>query len=158
VASSTLDLVLWLVVEFGLLLCGCAGLKTQPDSSVPAEVNLQGVWTGQSVNDCSPIQLEPSRCHAVERITFTLLRRHQHSWGFYRCSPGTAPCYNQVDRGEIKYLQFNGRILWFRVMRNDYSSCLFDTIPEAERMRGQFWCFQGDELVERGLFRVDRTY
>jgi hypothetical protein len=141
-----------------LLLSGCAGLRTHADSSNSAAIDLEGVWNGTSVNDCSPIQAEPSRCRAVERISFTMLRHYQSSWGFYRCSPGTTPCYNMVNRGEIKYLELTGRMLWFRVMRDDHSSCLFDTIPTAERMRGRFWCFQGDELVERGFWQVERAY
>jgi hypothetical protein len=156
--SSALDITLVLVLECGLLLSGCAGLRTPADPDRTAEVDLQGVWDGITVNDCSPVQVDPSRCRAVERISFTMLRQSQRSWGFYRCAPGTTPCYDQVDRGEIKYLQLTGRVLWFRVMRDDYSSCLFDTIPTADRMRGIFWCFQGSELIERGFWRVERVY
>ena len=157
-ASHALDIVLPLVLECGLLLSGCAGLRTHTDSNSAAGINLLGVWNGMSVNDCSPVQVEPSRCRAVERISFTMLRHNERSWGFYRCAPGTTPCYNQVDRGEIKYLQLTGRTLWFRVMRDDHSSCLFDTIPAADRMRGKFWCFDGSALIERGFFQVDRVY
>jgi len=133
-------------------------LGTQAGHVGGAENNLQGVWNGMSVNDCSPVQLEPSRCRAVERISFTMLRRDERSWGFYRCAPGTMPCYNRVYGGEIKYLEFTGRMLWFRVMRDDHSSCLFDTVPEADLMRGQFWCFQGSALIERGSWQVERAY
>lgn len=111
-----------------------------------------------SVNDCSPIQIEPSRCRAVEGISFTILRQNALSWGFYRCAPGTTLCYNQADRGEIKYLQLTGRRLWLRVMRDDHSSCLFDTVPAADQMQGEFWCFQGSELIERGFWQVERVY
>jgi hypothetical protein len=111
-----------------------------------------------SVNDCSPIQVEPSRCRAVERISFTMLRHNERSWGFYQCAPGTTPCYNMVDRGEIKYMKLTGRMLWFRVMRDDHSSCLFDTIPTTKRMQGNFWCFQGTALIERGYWQVERVY
>lgn len=95
---------------------------------------------------------------AMERISFTMLRRNQLSWGFYRCATGTTPCYDQVDRGEIKYLRLTGHMLWFRVMRDDHSSCLFDTIPTTDRMCGKFWCFQGSELIERGFWQVERVY
>jgi hypothetical protein len=97
-------------------------------------------------------------CRAVERISFTMLRHNGTSWGFYGCAPGTTPCYDQVDRGEIKYVELTGRTLWLRVMRDDHSSCLFDTIPTAERMRGTFWCFQGATLIERGSWQVERVY
>jgi hypothetical protein len=158
VASHSLGRVLALVLECGLLSSGCAALRTHAASNGAAEINLQGVWNGMSVNDCSPVQVEPSRCRAVERISFTMLRHNQSSWGFYRCAPGSTPCYNMVNRGEIKYLELTGRVLWFRVMRDDHSSCLFDTIPTADQMRGQFWCFQGSALVERGSWQVERIY
>ena len=170
-ASHAASIALALVLECRLLSPGCAGLKTLVDPTDAAWMNLQGVWNGMSVNDCSPVQLEPSRCRAVERISFTMLRQDERSWGFYRCGPGTTPCYNQVDRGEIKYLELTGRMLWFRVMRDDHSSCLFDSIlspqlPAHEPpprqgnalMRGEFWCFQGSALIERGSSQVERIY
>ncbi|MBV8055144.1 MAG: hypothetical protein JO071_07880 [Deltaproteobacteria bacterium] len=157
-ASHTLDIVFPLVLMCGLLSSGCAGLRTHADFNSAAGMNLQGVWSGMSVNDCSPVQVEPSRCQAVERISFTILRHNEQLEGFYRCAPGTTPCYNQVDRGEIKYMQLYGRRLWLRVMRDDHSSCLFDAIPAASRMRGAFWCFQGNALIERGSWQVERIY
>jgi hypothetical protein len=87
-----------------------------------------------------------------------MLHHNETSWGFYRCAPGTTPCYDHVDRGDIKYLELNGKMLWFRVMRDDHSSCLFDTIPSVDQMRGKFWCFQGDALIERGSWQVERAY
>jgi hypothetical protein len=158
VASRALDIIPLLVLECGLLFAGCADLSTQAGSNNPAEINLLGVWNGMTVNDCSPVQVDPSRCRAVERISFTMLRHSERSWGFYRCAPGTTPCYNQVDRGEIKYWHLTGHALWFRVMRDDGSSCLFDTTPATDQMRGTFWCFNGPALIERGFFQVDRTY
>jgi hypothetical protein len=158
VASYALNIIAALALECGLLLSGCAGLKSDAGPASAAESNLQGVWNGTTVNDCSAVQIEPSRCLAVERISFTMLRHSGGSWGFYRCAQGTTPCYNQVERGEIKYLELTGNMLWFRVMRDDHSSCLFDTSPTADRMRGQFWCFQGTELIERGFWQVERVY
>ncbi len=156
--SPALDIAFVLVLVYGLLLSGCAGLSTDAGPDRASEADLQGVWEGVSVNDCSPVQEDPSRCQAVERISFTMLRYNERSWGFYRCAPGTTPCYNMVNRGEIKYLELTGGVLWFRVMRDDHSSCLFDTIPAADRMRGIFWCFQGSALIERGAWQADRVY
>ncbi|MBV8774593.1 MAG: hypothetical protein JO166_19990 [Deltaproteobacteria bacterium] len=157
-AGCALGVVLALVLNWALILSGCASLKSDTASASLADVTLLGVWNGMTINDCSPIQLEPERCRAVERISFTMVRHSKRSWGVYHCAAGTTPCYNQVDRGEIKYLALNGRMLWFRVMRNDHSSCLFDTIPRPDLMRGKFWCFQGTELVERGFWQVERAY
>jgi hypothetical protein len=157
-AGYAVGIIAAVFLQSALILAGCADLKSERAGASQAEDDLLGVWNGMTVNDCSPVQLEPARCSAVERISFTVLRRHKRSWGFYRCAPGTRPCYNQVDRGEIKYLALSGRMLWLRVMRNDHSSCLFDAIPKADRMRGKFWCFQGSALIERGFWQVDRAY
>lgn len=157
-AGCALGFTLALVLNGALILSGCASSKSDPAGISSAELDLLGVWNGMTVNDCSPVQIEPARCRAVERISFTMLRPNKRSWGFYSCTPGTKPCYNQVDRGDIKYLALSGKMLWFRVMRNDHSSCLFDTVPEADRMRGKFWCFQGSALIERGFWQVDRAY
>ena len=157
-AGYFLGLAVALSLEGVLMFAGCAAVKSDAVGVTSADVDLLGVWNGMTVNDCSPIQLEPGRCRAVERISFTMLRRNKRSWGFYHCAPGTRPCFNQVDSGEIKYLALNGRILWFRVMRNDHSSCLFDTVPKADLMRGKFWCFQGSELIERGFWQAERAY
>jgi hypothetical protein len=93
----------------------------------------------------------------MERITFTMLG-DEKSGGFYRCDPGTTPCYNMVSRGRITYMESSRRTLWFRVMRDDHSSCLFQTVPTQQRLQGSFWCFQGSELIERGFWQVDRAY
>jgi hypothetical protein len=146
------------LLEFGSLLAGCAQLKPASNRAGAPQINLEGVWNGLSVNDCSPVQVDPSRCRAVEQISLTLLHHDKRSWGFYGCAPGNAPCYDTVSRGEVKYLQLKGRMVWFRVMRDDHSSCLFNTIPTANRMNGQFWCFEGDALIERGLWQVERSY
>jgi hypothetical protein len=158
VAVGVLDTLLALILECGMLFAGCAALNADPDRSGKAELNLEGVWNGVTVNDCSPVQVEPSRCRAMQRISFTMLRHNDKSWGSYSCAPGTTPCYDLVDRGSIKYLKLNGRVLWMRVMRDDHSSCLFDTIPAGDKMRGKFWCFQGDEIIERGFWQVERAY
>jgi hypothetical protein len=158
VAVYIVGVTLALLLECGSLLAGCAGLKSARDPPTAPQINLQGVWNGLSVNDYSPVQIDPSRCRAVERISLTLLHHNEGSWGFYGCSPGNTPCYHMVSRGEIKYLKLNGRMLWFRVMRDDHSSCLFNTIPTADRMSGQFWCFEGAALIERGLWQVERSY
>src|SRR5215813_5350908 len=113
--------ILTLLLECGLLLAGCAQVTFAPDTAATPHIDLEGVWNGLSVNDCSPVQIDPSRCWAVERISLTLLHHNEGSWGFYGCSPGNTPCYRMVSRGEIKYLKLNGRMLWFRVMRDDHS-------------------------------------
>jgi hypothetical protein len=119
---------------------------------------LAGVWTGISVNNCSPVQVDPSRCRAVDGISFTMLHDGTDLWGFYECTAGTAPCYDFVDKGVIRQMKLNGRSLSFRVMRDDGSSCIFNTVPELDSMTGGFICLQGSAPVERGIWQVMRAY
>src|SRR5690242_16001930 len=51
-----LDITLILVLECGLLLSGCAGLRTQAEPNRASPVDFEGVWDGTTVNDCSPVQ------------------------------------------------------------------------------------------------------
>ena len=157
-AGHAKGIVLVLLLECGLLCSGCAGMGTRSAPDNANQLSLLGVWSGMSVNDCSPVQVEPSRCRAVERISLTLLDQNGKASGFYRCAPGTTPCYNQVDRGEITYLKLTGHALLFRVMRDDHSSCIFEANPATNEMKGEFWCFNGSAVIERGFFRVVRAY
>jgi hypothetical protein len=140
---------------------GCAARQTRrlvDLQEIRSEAALEGVWNGFSVNDCTPVQVDPSRCRAMEKITFTMLRQSEKVSGFYRCSAGTVPCYNFVESGVIRNMQLDGRMLSFRVTRDDGSSCLFNTIPSASTMKGGFLCFDGDAFVERGFWQVHRDY
>jgi len=150
-------LVLQLLMASIISLAACS-LRPPADSPSQNQREFDGVWQGVSVNDCSAVQVDATRCHAVEMISFTVLRQNQKSWGFYGCVPTTTPCYNRVDHGEIKDLQLLGHRLWLRVMRNDHTSCLFSTIPSINRMAGGFWCFEGAALIERGYWQVERMY
>jgi len=147
--------LLLVAVLLEILASGCS---LQTLSMMEGESELEGVWDGVSVNGC-PAQEHDTRCRAVHRISFTILRENAKTFGFYHCAPGTMPCYDRVesdlaDTGEIKSLQFRRSTLWFRVMRNDHSSCLFNTIPSANRMRGGFYC----SGIERGYWQVERVY
>jgi hypothetical protein len=136
--AYVVELMAAVVVDL-VLMSGCLDLKPNADSVRPTETSLLGVWIGVTMNDCSPVQAAPVRCRAVERIGLTLLRQQRTSWGFYWRAPGNTPFSDRADRGQIRYLSLKGRVLWFRVMRDDHTSCLFDTVPQAGQMRGKFF-------------------
>jgi len=140
--------LLLLAAMISLAACTALSGQKRPD--------LQGVWAGISINACNAGQ-PPGRCRAVQRISFTMMGADGEASGFYRCAGG-AMCRNLATSGVIKGLQFRGRRLWFRVMRDDHSSCLFSAIPSATRMAGGFYCFHGSAAIERGAWRVERVY
>jgi hypothetical protein len=133
-----------LVIGIFVWLAGCSFAPQDSMSEKTWSDNrLAGVWTGISVNNCSPVQVDPSRCRAVDGISFTML--HGGNYDF-------------VDNGVIRQMKLNGRSLSFRVMRNDGSSCIFNTVPELDTMTGGFICLQGAAPVERGIWQVMRAY
>jgi hypothetical protein len=154
---------LFLIGAFVILISslpGCAAryrLSPADPEETRSEAALQGVWDGFSVNACTPFEVDLSRCRAMERITFTMLRQSEKISGFYRCSPGTALCYDSVQSGVVRHMQLDGRMLSFRVTRNDGTSCVYNTIPSASTMKGSFFCFD-DDSTERGFWQVHREY
>jgi hypothetical protein len=157
-AERAVEIIGRLFIFCMICLSACSGLQTPGGTVRAEEINLEGVWEGLSVNDCSAVQVDPGRCRAVQRISFTMLTRDGKLAGFYRCGAGTTPCYNLVEHGIIKALELHGRSLWFRVMRDDHSSCLFNAEPSVKTMAGGFFCFQGSALIERGYWQVNRVY
>jgi hypothetical protein len=157
-ATSPLRSALAIVLPALFLATGCS-LETSRTLTADDELQLEGVWDGVSVNSCDPLLAQKTHCGAVHRISFTILDANAKFSGFYHCAPGNTPCYNRADsgvvnRGLIQSLQHRGRGLWFRVMRDDHSSCLFNALLSPNRLRGGFYCFG----VERGFWQVERSY
>ncbi|MGH7984849.1 MAG: hypothetical protein ACREQX_00965 [Candidatus Binataceae bacterium] len=168
----------WFVVTLILsaALAGCAssnlnraGLETSPRASPPAQeiaatttpsrtIDVSGVWEGIRIDSCDPLQVDPMRCNATMQLTLTVLQRADKISGFYRCATGTVDCYNMDETGVIKQGSIRPGLLQFRVMLEDGSSCLFNSVPASERMTGGFMCLQGAAILERGRWRVQRSY
>jgi hypothetical protein len=119
---------------------------------------LSGLWEGTAVNDCSFIQMERTRCHALVNIALTMTQRGSSITGFYTCRSGTMSCRNQNDRGDIRYGAVRQDRLSFRVTMPDGSSCIFGSTPQADKMTGSYICLQGAAFVERGRWEVERIY
>lgn len=123
----------------------------------PIVKDLSGVWEGMSITSCDGVQFA-DRCNAVVDVTLTILQEGSAVDGFYRCAPNTVTCYHANETGVIKSGAFSGGHLVFRVMLDDGESCIFRSHPSAQRMMGAFLCLQGSALIERGQWRLERSY
>jgi len=126
--------------------------------SAPDKVGSQGVTglrEGTAVNDCSFIQMERTRCHALVNMTLAFSQGGSAVEGSYRCRSGTMSCRNQNDRGDIQSVTVRQDGLSFRVIMPDGSSCIFDSTSFAHKIAGSYLCLQGAAFVERGRWEVD---
>lgn len=121
-------------------------------------IEVTGVWQGQSWAECGSLIPDPSRCGAVNDITFTLLQKDAGVSGFYRCGYGNMDCRNQNETGKIAQGTMGARLLEMRVMMPDGSDCLFNGQPRGDAIEGGYMCLQGGGMVERGIWRARRNY
>lgn len=141
----------------------CASAAPQARAAaIPANGSLSeaiaGVWDGTSITGCMPLQPEPTRCNAVSDIELTMLQHHSRITGFYRCATGTMVCRNLDETGVITNGRMHGKMLSFRVLMPDGSSCLFFGIPSKGRVSGNYLCLQGGGFVERGRWQARKSY
>jgi len=155
---------LWLILA--LLISSVSGCATATTRELPSQsasdkasgASVTGLWEGTEVNDCSFIQIERTRCHAVVNIAFNMSQRGSTVQGSYTCRTGTMSCRNQNDRGDIRNGAVRQNGLSFRVMMLDGSSCIFDSTSSADKMAGSYICLQGAAFVERGRWEAERIY
>ncbi len=123
-------------------------------------IGLTGVWQGQSWANCSALSTDPSRCGAVNVISFTFLQKDAVITGYYKCAYGNMVCRNMDDTGRVADGRFGAstRLLTMRVMMPDGSDCLFNGKPRGDRIEGGYLCLQGGGEVERGLWKARRNY
>jgi hypothetical protein len=142
-----------LMLLLALQACGAAALQ-QPKPTV----NVTGTWQGSSITMCGVLLLEQARCHAVERITFTLFQDGSDVSGTYHCSYGTMNSRDMNDSGRVTASHVRSSLARLRVMLPDGSSCMFDGHFGAESGNGNFICYQGGGLAEKGIWKVARLY
>jgi hypothetical protein len=130
---------------------------SQPEDRT-GTLDLTGVWEGMRIDNCDMMQVDPTRCNAMMQLTLTMLQHANKISGFYRCATGTVDCYNMDETGVIKNGVVRPGLLQFRVMLDDGSSCLFNSVPQDEMMYGGFICLQGAAVLERGRWRAQRSY
>jgi len=170
----------WCALAFWALgICGCANPwrgRTYPndfygraDLTIPVASKgdapaatgggVTGVWEGTSISDCGFISTDDTqRCAAMQNITLTMFQQGDRVTGRYRCAYGNRVCRNMDEEGVIRNGSMNGRRLWMRVMLEDGSMCAFTAMPQADVMEGGYSCYQGGGLLERGVFRTERSY
>ncbi|HTW87057.1 MAG TPA: hypothetical protein VMD75_03520 [Candidatus Binataceae bacterium] len=79
--------------------------------------------------------------------------------GFYKCSIGKMECSNRSARGKFADGSITGTRLALRIAMEDGSSCLFDgNTTGANRIEGNYACYQSGILAERGSFQIQRDY
>ena len=129
---------------------------SRPQSDSPA--NVSGVWEGTGLTDCTVFQEEPHRCNAVVNVTLTMLQEQERVTGFYRCATGTVMCRRLLETGVIKAGSMKGRLLRFRVMLDDGESCIFQAMPQPDRIVGAYLCLSGGAIMEQGRWDLERAY
>jgi len=128
-------------------------------ASLDLKSPVTGFWQGVSSADCLvDAGEEAGRCHAVQKITLTMVQQGDSITGLYRCAYGDQVCRNLNTEGAIRDGRMIGRRLQIRVMLGDGSMCFFTAIPQGGVMDGRYSCLQGGGLVERGAFRTVRVY
>jgi hypothetical protein len=169
----------WTALAALAMLAGCAAGEPQQSAPVIAapaaqtapaaeagagqESDFTGLWEGTSTSACLPMQPDASRCNAVQKITFRLFQDGSRLTGHYTCAIGNMVCRNSNTTGTIVNGKLRAGGVDWRLMLPDGSSCLFNGRPSrgntsARRLTGSYFCMQGGGYIEKGSFRVERSY
>jgi hypothetical protein len=122
------------------------------------QIDVTGVWRGQSSAECATLIPDQTRCGAVNDITLTLLQQGAKVSGFYKCGYGNMDCRNGNETGKIALGTMGSSLLQMRVMMPDGSDCMFNGRPKGDAIEGGYLCLQGGGLIERGIWRARRNY
>jgi hypothetical protein len=168
VVKPLIEGVAMLVVA--IAFAGCAA-SPQPGASIgqnrgsgdePRPIfDVSGVWEGYLWANCT--QFNPlafnDRCNAMNKIAITMVQRELQITGFYKCRVGNMDCLNQNDSGTISNGSIENGLVALRIGMPDGSSCIFNGRPSgANRVRGNYTCYQGGGFVEHGRFEIARGY
>lgn len=122
------------------------------------QIEVTGVWRGNSSAECAMLIPDETRCGAVNDITLTLLQQGAKVGGFYKCSYGNMDCRNGNETGKVALGTMGTYLLQMRVMMPDGSDCIFNGRPKSDAIEGSYLCLQGGGLIERGIWRARRSY
>ena len=155
----------WLILVMALVVAeaGCTARQT-PDTrrnllatvdSQPPDFILAGMWEGTSVSDCSGM----APCLGLKQISFTLLTTSIDGLrGFYSCEQTTAACDLFNDRGVITNASLNRQLLSVEVALPDDQNCTFRSVAAPVKMEGRFFCKQRAVVIDRGVWRAERSF
>jgi hypothetical protein len=143
---------LLLVLIAGFAWHSCSVLSPPP---IPPALDVTGFWEGNSMGSC--VARLP-RCGAIEVISLSMIQNESKITGSYRCDTGNIVCRNMDTHGQIAVGQIRGTGVSLRIMFEDVSSCIFNGHFSNDAGGGAYICMQGGGIVERGFWRVKRTY
>ena len=149
----------------GLAAGGCStgSLSASPqnraatigEGNAPQDFILAGLWQGTSVSDCYGM----APCRGLRHITFTMLPAATGGFdGFYRCEQVTAACNIYDNRGVITGTSLDRRLLSVNVELPDDQNCVFRSLAAPAEMEGRFLCRQRAIVVDRGVWRAERSF
>jgi hypothetical protein len=155
----------WLLISAALVGAGAGcTLRQAPDihRNLPAAVDgqppdfiLAGMWEGTSVSDCYGM----APCLGLKQISFTLFATPIDGLGgFYNCEQTTAACDFFNDRGVITNASLNRQLLSVEVALPDDQSCIFRSVAAPVEMEGRFFCKQRAVVIDRGVWRAERSF
>jgi hypothetical protein len=78
--------------------------------------------------------------------------------GFYRCEQITAACNIYDNRGVITGASLNRRLLSVNVELPDDQNCIFRSLAAPVEMEGRFLCKQRAIVIDRGVWRAERSF
>jgi hypothetical protein len=131
---------------------GCAILSPPP---IRPTVDLTGFWTGRSLGACIG---RLGGCGRMVLISLSLIQTESEISGVYRCATGNTICRNLNTEGKIAAGTIRGASVALRVMHEDVSSCIFQGAFSTDSGSGTYICLQGGGMVERGYWKIQRTY
>jgi hypothetical protein len=135
----------------GLAMHACSVFSPPP---IRPTVDVTGFWEGRAIGACLP---RMGRCGMVQ-ISLSMIQTESAVSGMYRCATGSIMCRNQNTNGRIAVGTMRGPGLSIRVMFEDVSSCIFNGTFTDVMGGGSFICMAGGGMVDRGFWRVQRTY
>jgi len=131
---------------------GCTILSPPP---IRPTVDVTGFWTGRSFGACIA---RWGGCGRMVLISLSMIQTESEITGVYRCATGNTICRNLNTAGKIVAGTISGQRVSLRVMHEDVSSCLFEGTFSTDAGTGSYVCLQGGGMVERGAWKIQRTY
>jgi len=141
-----------------------ASSASPAESGAATEQGYTGIWEGTSTAACLPFQPDITRCNAVQKITLRMFQEGSKITGQYTCATGNMVCRDTNTTGTIAEGKVRDGGASMRIMLPDGSSCLFNgrpspgNQPPAVKLTGSYFCMQGGGFIERGTFKVERSY
>lgn len=140
------------LLSFATAWCSCSITSSQnlPPSALEERPDplreFAGTWRGTSFS---------TYAMATVKIRFEIKQNGNNFKGDYRCWPGNIMCTNNIQRGWVHgYTSARG----FTVAMEDSSWCLFfmnEFYPPSAR--GEYTCYEGGMVMDRGLFQLKGT-